>query len=164
MTRALGMQRSLRHLLQYVLREFGARLPRQLPSPHARKTGPPLALSHRGPGGGQFASAPKAALSDTLACHIHQLRRGIAALPSPTLVASCLREPKGTGMADINIEKDYEVRHWMRVLACSELQLREAVRAVGIDEDEIRRHLRENVPSTSRWSSLEERSKQGGPK
>ncbi len=66
-------------------------------------------------------------------------------------------------MAKITIEKDYEVRHWMRTLACSELQLREALKAVGPDEEQVRHHLQGNVPSTSRWHSLEERAKHGSP-
>jgi hypothetical protein len=65
-------------------------------------------------------------------------------------------------MAKITLEKDYEVRHWMRTLACSELQLREAVTAVGTDEEQLRRHLRDKVPSPSRWNSLAERLKRGG--
>ncbi|WP_436192502.1 DUF3606 domain-containing protein [Pseudorhodoferax sp. LjRoot39] len=60
------------------------------------------------------------------------------------------------------MEKDYEVRHWMRTLACSELELRQAIKAVGPDEQEVRRYLQGKIPSTSRWRSLAERSKRGG--
>jgi hypothetical protein len=71
------------------------------------------------------------------------------------------RETDGTHMAKITLEKHYEVRHWMRTLACSELELREAIKAVGPEDVDVRRHLQSNASPTSRWNSLAERAKRG---
>ncbi len=64
-------------------------------------------------------------------------------------------------MAKITIEKDYEVRHWMRTLTCSELQLRQAVKAVGPEEEAVRRYLQKEVPLSSRWNMLARHSRRG---
>lgn len=65
-------------------------------------------------------------------------------------------------MADITLDKAYEVRHWMRVLACSELQLRQAVKAVGTREEDVRRYLQSSVSPASRWTALTDKAKPGG--
>ena len=39
----------------------------------------------------------------------------------------------------ISLEKDYEVRHWMRVLHCTEDELYTAVRRVGRGLDDLQR-------------------------
>ncbi|APW39779.1 hypothetical protein RD110_23385 [Rhodoferax koreense] len=41
----------------------------------------------------------------------------------------------------ISIDRDYEVRYWARTLHCTEIELKEAVRAVGTDVEEVRRRL-----------------------
>lgn len=42
----------------------------------------------------------------------------------------------------IRIEHDYETRYWARTLHCTEIELRDAVQAVGHDAEAVRRHLR----------------------
>lgn len=49
-----------------------------------------------------------------------------------------------TGAADrsrISLEQDYEVRDWAKALGCSEQQLRDAVKTVGSQADDVRRYL-----------------------
>jgi len=41
----------------------------------------------------------------------------------------------------VSIEHDYETRYWARTMHCTETELREAVRAVGNDVEDLRRHL-----------------------
>jgi hypothetical protein len=41
----------------------------------------------------------------------------------------------------VSIDRDYEARYWARTLRCTEIELREAVRAVGTDVAEVRRYL-----------------------
>jgi hypothetical protein len=41
----------------------------------------------------------------------------------------------------IDLDDRYEIMHWSRRLGCSELQLRDAVHAVGADGADVRRHL-----------------------
>lgn len=65
-------------------------------------------------------------------------------------------------MAKVSLQKNYEVRHWMRVFACSELRLREAAKAVGTDEEAVRDYLRSHDDSASKWDALAERSRPGG--
>ncbi len=48
---------------------------------------------------------------------------------------------------DISLDKPYEVRHWMRVLNCTEGDLYTAVRAVGKGLAELRRYQVETGPS-----------------
>jgi hypothetical protein len=42
----------------------------------------------------------------------------------------------------INVDDDHERRFWCKELICTERQLRDAVRAVGVSVDEVREHLR----------------------
>ena len=41
----------------------------------------------------------------------------------------------------ISLEEDYEVRDWTASLGCTEVQLRDAVAAVGDSADAVRAHL-----------------------
>ena len=41
----------------------------------------------------------------------------------------------------ISIERDYETRYWARTLQCTETELREAVRKVGTEVEDVRRYL-----------------------
>lgn len=41
----------------------------------------------------------------------------------------------------INVSEPWEVRYWTRELNCTEQQLREAVRAVGVMVVDVRRYL-----------------------
>lgn len=41
----------------------------------------------------------------------------------------------------INVHEDYEVRYWSHALGCTPDALRQAVRAVGVMADDVRRHL-----------------------
>ena len=43
--------------------------------------------------------------------------------------------------ARINVNEDYEVRHWCKSLGVTEDELRKAVAAVGDRADEVREHL-----------------------
>jgi Protein of unknown function (DUF3606) len=40
----------------------------------------------------------------------------------------------------ISLEKDYEVRHWMRTFGCTETELFEAVRNVGLDAQSVKQY------------------------
>lgn len=53
-------------------------------------------------------------------------------------------DKSNTGSPDrdrINLEEDYEVRHWTKALGVSEEELRAAVAAAGSTADAVRRHL-----------------------
>lgn len=57
---------------------------------------------------------------------------------------TALENPTGHAtevLEQISIERDYETRYWARTLHCTETELREAVRAVGTEVDDVRRHL-----------------------
>ena len=41
----------------------------------------------------------------------------------------------------INVNEPHEVRYWMQALGVPEEQLREAVAAVGVSADAVRKHL-----------------------
>lgn len=41
----------------------------------------------------------------------------------------------------ISVERDYEARYWARTLHCTETELREAVRNVGTEVEDVRRYL-----------------------
>ncbi len=41
----------------------------------------------------------------------------------------------------INVHEDYEVRYWTQVMGCTPDELREAVHAVGVSADAVRRYL-----------------------
>lgn len=41
----------------------------------------------------------------------------------------------------ISVERDYETRYWARTLHCTETELREAVRNVGTEVEDVRRYL-----------------------
>ena len=41
----------------------------------------------------------------------------------------------------ISLQQGYELRHWCRVLRCTENELREAVKAVGNSEERVREFL-----------------------
>jgi hypothetical protein len=43
----------------------------------------------------------------------------------------------------INVNESYEVRYWCQHFGCTEQQLRDAVKAVGVMADAVRRHLRQ---------------------
>jgi len=43
--------------------------------------------------------------------------------------------------ARINVNEAHEVRYWTKELSVSEAQLREAVKAVGVSVEAVRRHL-----------------------
>lgn len=50
-------------------------------------------------------------------------------------------DPENRGPADrsrINVHEDYEVRYWTKVLGCSEADLKECVRKVGVMVDKVR--------------------------
>lgn len=55
----------------------------------------------------------------------------------------------------ISLRKDYEVRHWMRVLRCTEAQLYAAVAAVGTDVETVQKYLSENHSRASMWQAFE---------
>ncbi len=42
----------------------------------------------------------------------------------------------------VNVNEDWEVRWWCREFGCTEQQLRDAVRKVGVSADAVRRELR----------------------
>jgi len=44
----------------------------------------------------------------------------------------------------VNVNEPWEVRYWCREFACTEDQLRAAVRAVGVMVSDVRRHLHAN--------------------
>jgi hypothetical protein len=51
---------------------------------------------------------------------------------------------KNRGPADrarINVNESWEVRWWCGHFGCTESQLRDAVKAVGVMADKVRRHL-----------------------
>lgn len=53
-------------------------------------------------------------------------------------------DPNRRGPADrarINVNEPHEVRYWTGELACTEQQLRDAVAAVGVMADDVRREL-----------------------
>jgi hypothetical protein len=41
----------------------------------------------------------------------------------------------------IDVHQDHEVRHWTRVMGCTPEELREAVEAVGVSADAVRRYV-----------------------
>ena len=43
--------------------------------------------------------------------------------------------------ARINVNEEHEVRYWTKALGVSEQKLREAVAAVGVSAEAVRRHL-----------------------
>jgi hypothetical protein len=55
---------------------------------------------------------------------------------------------------EINLAKQYEVRHWMRTLGCTELELYGAVKAVGTRVEDVREYIRSTVPRSSKWDAL----------
>jgi hypothetical protein len=46
-------------------------------------------------------------------------------------------KPAPQDSSRINVNEDYELRYWMKVLEVSEGQLREAVKAVGVSTDKV---------------------------
>ncbi|WP_447981334.1 DUF3606 domain-containing protein [Achromobacter kerstersii] len=44
--------------------------------------------------------------------------------------------------ARINVNEDHELRYWTKQLGVSELQLREAVKAVGVSVEAVKQHLK----------------------
>jgi hypothetical protein len=50
----------------------------------------------------------------------------------------------------ISLEKPYEIRHWVRTLDCTEIQLYAAVRAVGHDVAAVRRFQAIHYPHHTR--------------
>ncbi|MEH3087756.1 MAG: DUF3606 domain-containing protein [Xylophilus ampelinus] len=53
-------------------------------------------------------------------------------------------DPSKRGPQDrtrVNLHEDYEVRYWTQMLGCTPEELREAVEAVGVSADAVRRHL-----------------------
>jgi hypothetical protein len=42
----------------------------------------------------------------------------------------------------VNVNESWEVRYWCKELGCTEQQLRDAVKAVGVMADAVRRHFR----------------------
>lgn len=52
------------------------------------------------------------------------------------------RSKRGPGDAQrINVNEDYEVEYWTRVLGVSEEKLRETVKNVGVMADDVRKAL-----------------------
>jgi Protein of unknown function (DUF3606) len=52
---------------------------------------------------------------------------------------------KNRGPADrarVNVNEPWEMKWWCNQFGCTEAQLREAVRAVGVMADDVRRYLR----------------------
>jgi len=47
----------------------------------------------------------------------------------------------GTDRSRINLNEDYEVGYWTQALGCTEQQLRDAVVAVGVMADDVRKYL-----------------------
>jgi hypothetical protein len=45
----------------------------------------------------------------------------------------------------ISLVKEYEVRHWMRTIQCSQEELFDAVRVVGNDVEQVRHYRAEKV-------------------
>ncbi|QCS64443.1 DUF3606 domain-containing protein [Achromobacter denitrificans] len=43
--------------------------------------------------------------------------------------------------ARINVNEDHELRYWTKELAVSEGQLKEAVKAVGVSVEAVKKHL-----------------------
>lgn len=43
--------------------------------------------------------------------------------------------------ARINMNEDHEVRYWTQQLGVSEAQLQQAVKAVGVSADAVKKHL-----------------------
>lgn len=43
--------------------------------------------------------------------------------------------------ARINVNEDHELRYWTKELAVSEAQLKEAVKAVGVSVEAVKKHL-----------------------
>lgn len=41
----------------------------------------------------------------------------------------------------INVNEPWEVRYWCKEFGCTETQLREAVKKVGVSANAVRRHL-----------------------
>ncbi|CUI77615.1 DUF3606 domain-containing protein [Achromobacter sp. NPDC008082] len=44
--------------------------------------------------------------------------------------------------ARINVNEDHELRYWTKQLGVSELQLKEAVKAVGVSVEAVKQHLK----------------------
>jgi hypothetical protein len=49
----------------------------------------------------------------------------------------------------ISVERDYETRYWARTLQCTETELREAVRKVGTEVEDVRRYLGPRTAQTA---------------
>jgi len=43
--------------------------------------------------------------------------------------------------ARVNVHEDWEVRYWCKAFACTEEQLRAAVKAVGVSAAAVRKHF-----------------------
>jgi len=43
--------------------------------------------------------------------------------------------------ARINVNEEHELRYWTKELSVTEAQLREAVKAVGVSVDAVKKHL-----------------------
>jgi hypothetical protein len=42
----------------------------------------------------------------------------------------------------VNVNETWEVRYWCKAFGCTEQQLRDAVKAVGVMADDVRRYFR----------------------
>ncbi len=49
------------------------------------------------------------------------------------------RKPQDAGK--VNVNEDWEVRYWCKEFGCTEKQLRDAVRAVGVSAAAVRKYL-----------------------
>ena len=52
------------------------------------------------------------------------------------------RGPRDAGL--ISLTEDWEVKYWSKALACSVMELTEAVKAVGHSAKAVREHLKKN--------------------
>jgi hypothetical protein len=69
-------------------------------------------------------------------------QNGRALQPKETTMSDDLKNRGPADRSRVNVNEDWERRYWCKEFGCTEQQLRDAVKAVGVMADKVRSHLR----------------------